>query len=257
MLPAERTPAASTKATPPWVREEDASRHFSNLEGREGILWQLFQRAEASQKDLVAAESGLWLCHVTLLVPESGAEGLVPFSDPDVLLKGVLGARSFVGFGSDDRMAVTIPIPWVQVKSGDRLAFEVFDRDIASADDLVGKLEGRFAALPVELKVARAAVTCRGTPESLWATTVEELFDELERARAIADASKRTPGAIAEGYPMFQVRDMKGAIRLIGELAGFQHPYVAAGDKVLTATLARLASEFPQPPPAPSASSAP
>jgi len=152
------------------------------------------------------------------------------------------------GIGIDDKMAATIAIPWVSANRGDRLGFEVFDRDFVSDDDLVAKLEGKLDMLPVSLESKKATVTCRGVPEPLWAAKEEELYDDFERARAIADASKRRPGAIEEGYPMLQTREMKGVLRLMAELGGYQHPYVAAGDRALTATLARLAREFPAPP---------
>ncbi len=248
----DRTHEASLRARPAWARDEDERRRPTRLEGHEARLRRVFEAAEQRQAELTG-DAAPWLCHVRLLVSESDAEGLFPFSDPDLLLRGKIGARPFEGAAPDDLPAGSIAIAWARAARGDRVAFEVLDRDALSGDDRIASLDVQFDTLPIEVGDPKVSLTCRGIPEALWAPLVEDTYDDLERTRAIADAARRTPGGIQEGYPMLQVRDMRGALRLIAEVAGWQHPYVAAGDRALTATLARLAIEFP-PAPAPSGS---
>lgn len=238
----ERTAQASQAARPGWVIEEDKAGTATRLKDQEGWLAEVYRDAADAQP----RGRQTWLCLVTVTEAESSAEGLVPFSDPDVRLKGEMGGRKLDLSGTEDQNPTLIPVSFVALGPGDEVRLEVLERDSSSGDDHIERLHGGLREAPLKLAGERARVECRPVPKERLEALVEELYDRFEREEAQALEAKRDPDAIEEGYPVLQERDMRGALRLIGETAGWQHPYAQEGGQRLKRALRRLEERFPR-----------
>ncbi len=242
----DRSELESRKAAPGWALREDKNGQQSRLSDMEGHLSRLFGAGLTTPDEGI--RDGLLACYVALkdTAKDSNAEGLIPFSEPDLASRLTFGQHPEIARrGGEDRRDMRLTIPFISLKKGQKLRVKIADRDGASNDDLIDDLRANFEGLPMMLDGEAATVECRAVPDAVRDERVEILYDVFTQAHAYAAAVQRDPAAIEEGYPDIQVNEMKGALRLIAEIAGWQHPYAVEGVQKFDDALQHLEATFP------------
>jgi hypothetical protein len=165
------------------------------------------------------------------------------FAGDDVQARAAFGSMPRVAAdGPEDDNLAFVSAPLATIRTGDRIAFEILDRDVFSLE-LITRLDVAYTGGPLTAVDKGAAIECRALAGDALDRQVAHAVAFAGRQAAAVRATKLQGNMPGWGWPTFEIIELERDVADVAALAGWDDPRVLASDAEHDATIAALETQ--------------